>query len=272
VLGSEGTLGVITEAWLRVQARPRFRSRATALFDDFAAGVFAARRIAQSGLYPSNCRLLDAREALVNGVVAEPKHVLLLAFESADHPLEPWIERAVALAVEEGGACPDGARSGSAAESWKQAFFEAPYLQSAFVSLGIIADTFETACTWERFDDLHGAVVEAVEQATARVAGAGAVTCRFTHVYPDGPAAYFTFLAPARRGDELEQWAAIKAAASDAVAANGGTITHHHAVGRLHRPWYERERPEPFGRALAAVKRELDPKGILNPGVLLAPR
>jgi alkyldihydroxyacetonephosphate synthase len=108
-----------------------------------------------------------------------------------------------------------------------------------------------------------------VEESVRAVCGEGRVTCRFTHVYPDGPAPYFTVLAPARRGSELEQWQEIKAAASEAVLAGGGTITHHHAVGRDHRPWYDRQRPEPFARALAAAKSALDPQGILNPGVLI---
>ena len=100
--------------------------------------------------------------------------------------------------------------------------------------------------------------------------GAGTVTCRLTHLYPDGAAPYFTVLAPARRGAELEQWAAIKQAASEAILAAGGTITHHHAVGRDHRPWYARQRPEPFAAALSAAKRAVDPQWALNPGVLLA--
>ena len=95
------------------------------------------------------------------------------------------------------------------------------------------------------------------------------MTCRLTHVYPDGPAPYFSFLAPGRVGSQLQQWDELKAAASDAVLAHGGTITHHHAVGRDHRPWYDRQRPEPFAQALAAAKSALDPAGILNPGVLI---
>ena len=110
-----------------------------------------------------------------------------------------------------------------------------------------------------------------MRKALERTCGAGAVTCRLTHVYPDGAAPYFTVLAPARRGDELAQWAEVKAAASEAVLAAGGTITHHHAVGRDHRPWYDRQRPEPFAVALRAAKHALDPAGVLNPGVLLDP-
>jgi len=275
-LGSEGILGVVTEAWVRVHPRPRWRASASVTFPDLLTGARAARAIAQSGLYPANCRLLDPAEALFNGV-SSGEAVLLLAFESADHPLEAWMSRAVAIATDTGGTCPRGPSYRDAGEKadegesarWREAFFAAPYLQSALVPLGIIADTFETACTWDRFEELHARVSAAMSDALRRVCGAGTLTCRFTHVYPDGPAPYFTFLGPARRGSELSQWAELKAAASEAVLSAGGTITHHHAVGRTHRPWYDRERPEPFATALRAAKRQLDPAGILNPGVLI---
>jgi alkyldihydroxyacetonephosphate synthase len=127
--------------------------------------------------------------------------------------------------------------------------------------MSVLVETFETAITWDRFETFHREVMRAAGSAVKRVCGAGSVACRFTHVYPDGPAPYYTVLAPARRGSELEQWAEIKSAASEAVLALGGTITHHHAIGRDHRPWYDRQRPDAFARALAAVKRELDPAG-----------
>src|SRR5262249_49906371 len=132
------------------------------------------------------------------------------------------------------------------------------------VSLGVVVDTFETACTWDRFAELHHAISRAVEEA-----GAAVSSCRFTHVYPDGPAPYYTFIARPGEGGALATWERIKRAASDAIVEHGGTITHHHSVGRLHRPWYDRERPEPFARALKAAKAALDPAGILNPGVLI---
>jgi alkyldihydroxyacetonephosphate synthase len=109
------------------------------------------------------------------------------------------------------------------------------------------------------------------ERAAAALGPDGRLTVRITHAYPDGAAPYFTVLAPSRRGDELEQWLEMKSAASDAILAAGGTITHHHAVGRDHRPWYDRQRPEPFAAALRGAKAAVDPKGILNPGVLLDP-
>jgi alkyldihydroxyacetonephosphate synthase len=278
-LGSEGILGIITEAWMRVQPRPRYRGSASVAFPSFEHGVDAARALAQSGLHPANCRLIDRTEMLLSGVAADGDAVLLLGFESADHPLGPWLERALAIAAGAGGRCPEGPRlrddgeraSSTAAATYKESFFQAPYLQSALVSLGVIADTFETACTWDRFPALHAAIKAEVGDAMRRVCGAGVLGCRFTHVYPDGPAPYFTFVAPGRAGDEIAQWAEIRRAAGDAVLAAGGTITHHHAVGRLHRPWYDRERPEPFAMALRAAKQALDPAGIMNPGVLVDP-
>jgi alkyldihydroxyacetonephosphate synthase len=277
VLGSEGILGIIVEAWMRVRPRPRSRASSTVRFDDLASGARGARAVAQAGLYPSNCRLLDPREALLNGVPADGGAVLLLAFESDRHSVRPWIDRAVDLATAEGGTCAgvkektDERGADGTAEAWRQAFIDAPYLQSVLVSLGVIADTFETACTWDRFEALHARVRHDVEEAMRRECGGGSLTCRFTHVYPDGPAPYFTFVAPGRAGEELTQWSAIKRAAMTALVESGATITHHHAVGRLHRPGYEREVPSLFIESLRATKRVLDPAGILNPGVLLDP-
>src|SRR5262249_46485807 len=146
---------------------------------------------------------------------------------------------------------------------WTDTFVRAPYLRDALVRLGVVVETFETACTWSTYPDLYAAVTDAVS------AAGGVVANRLTHVYPDGPAPYFTGFAAARRGGEIEQWDHIKARVSDVLREQGATITHHHAVGRDHRPWYDQERPEPFAVALAAAKAALDPAGILNPGVLL---
>jgi len=285
-IGSEGALGVITEAWMRLQDRPRFRASAALRFpgeDGFARGAEAARRIAQSGLHPANCRLLDAIEAESAGAGSGGEAVLLLAFESADHPLDAWIARGVEIAVDSGGIPPAGgprvqtgderaASEGDAASAWRNAFLNAPYLRDVLARASVVSETFETAIPWDRFAEFHAGVLEAARDAVKRVCGAGSVACRFTHVYPDGPASYYTILAPGRRGSELEQWDEIKAAASEALIRLGGTITHHHAVGRDHRPWYDRERPDGFARALSAAKAALDPAGVLNPGVLLDPQ
>jgi alkyldihydroxyacetonephosphate synthase len=272
LIGSEGTLGVITEAWMRVQDRPRWKASAGVLFDTFAAGAEAARALGQSGLWPSNCRLLDEREGALTMAAPDGKALLVLGFESADHPVDAWLERALELAGDHGGEARESNASGNGGDSvgtWRNAFVQAPYLRDSFVAGGVVSDTFETAITWDRWESFAATVRARAESAVAEICGGGHVTCRFTHVYPDGPAPYFTVLAPGRRGGEIEQWDAIKAEVSDAVIDAGGTITHHHAVGRDHRPWYDRQRPDPFAEALAGAKRALDPGWNLNPGVLL---
>jgi len=293
LIGSEGILGLITEAWIRLHERPRWKLSVGVAFDSFLAGAEAVRELSQSALYPTNCRLLDPTESEVTGAGPPGKALLVLGFESAHHPVDGPMGIALECVREHGGepgevgGTGDG-RSGTGASrggggadavsSWRSAFLSAPYLRDTFVALGVLSDTFETAITWERFAEFHAQVTEAARNAIAAACGAppdgrGAprLSCRFTHVYPDGPAPYYTVLAPARRGDEVAQWDEIKAAASDAVLAAGGTITHHHAVGRDHRPWYDRQRPEPFAAALRAAKAAVDPAGILNPRVLIDP-
>ena len=264
VIGSEGTLGVITEAWMRVRPKPTVRAGASVHFEDFTRAVRAVRELLHSGLQPANCRLLDAQEAMINGVTFDGASVLVLAFESAGAPVDALLDHGLAICAAHGGVA-QGKKSG---ETWKASFVKGPYLQDAMIRLGMLADTFETACTWAAFPSLYEMVIGAMSGALERVCGGGVVSCRFTHVYADGPAPYFTFLGRAKRGGELEQWAELKQAASDALTRAGGTITHHHAVGRTHRPWFDRERPELFASALKAVKAQLDPSGVLNPGVL----
>ena len=271
LLGSEGILGVITEAWVRVRPRPRRRASAAVLFDDFPSGAAAVRALSQSGLYPTNCRLVDPLEARITGAGDGRGALLVLGFESAEHDVEPWMTLALRMCGDHGGKWERRGGKGDAVGSWREAFLRAPYLRDTFVAMGVLSETFETAITWDRFEAFHQAVLARTTDAVREVCGRGSVTCRFTHVYPDGPALYYTILAPVRRGEELEQWAQIKRAASDQVIAAGGTITHHHAVGRDHRPWYDRQRPAPFADALRAAKAALDPSGALNPGVLLDP-
>ena len=281
-VGSEGTLGVITEAWMRLQDRPRFRASTSVRFEGdegFARGAEAVRALSQSGLHPANCRLLDAGEAANSGAGDGDAAILVLGFESADHPLEAWMQRALELCRDAGGLAPEqvATREGAAASregaggAWRKAFLQAPYVRNVLVRAACIVETFETAVTWDRFEEFHAAVTAAAHEALQRVCGGGSVSCRFTHVYPDGPAPYYTITAPGRRGSEIEQWQEIKAAASEALLREGGSITHHHAVGRDHRPWYDQQRPDLFARSLRASKRALDPEGILNPGVLIDP-
>ena len=258
LLGSEGTLAVITRAWVRVRPRPSSRRSASVTFPSFRAGCEAVREIVQSGLAPANCRLVSAAEAALT--FAGDSDLLVLGFEDAG---VSGFDRAVAVCGAYGGQVREGEGGGSSA--WRDAFLRAPYLRDTFVAMGVLSETFETAVTWERLDDLvasvQGAVLDALE-------GRGSITCRLTHAYPDGAAPYFTVLAPAERGAEEAQWAAIKAVAADAVLAAGGTITHHHAVGRDHRRWYDAQRPEPFAAAWRGAKAALDPDALLNPGVL----
>jgi len=279
-LGSEGTLGVITEAWLRLQVRPRWRSGASVHFGDYDRAVAATRALAQSGLFPSNCRLLDPVEALLNAGASAAGGVLVLAFESADHPVRDRLARALELCREHGGVLPDPPRhrdaaepgaGGTAADTWRSSFLRMPYQRDVLAARSMIVETFETACTWDRFGALRAAVVDAAEAAFRSAGVSGVVSCRFTHVYPDGPAPYFGVYAAGRWGATVAQWDEIKTAVSEALANAGGTITHHHAVGRDHRPWYDRQRPDPFAAALRAAKSALDPAGILNPGVLIDP-
>ncbi len=267
IIGSEGSLGIVTEAWMRVQDRPRFKDGAVFGFADIGAASHAVRAVSQAGLYPTNLRVIDNNEAGIYGVNAFEETLLILGFESADHPVDAWMSRAVELIADHGGRRhPDEA----AALRWRTAFIRMPYGRELTVPLGLINDTFETAITWDRFEAFQAAIVGATSTAIVEATGApGTVSTRFTHVYPDGPAPYYTFNARGAPGRLIEQWQHIKAAASDAIIANGGTITHHHAVGRDHMPWYVRQRPALFGAALAAAKSALDPAGILNPGVLV---
>jgi alkyldihydroxyacetonephosphate synthase len=274
--GSEGTLGVITEAWMRVQPRPSHKLSAGVRFERFADGAECVRALAQSGLQPANCRLIDAREAATT-MAGDGSHALLvLGFESTDHPVEQDLARALEICAEHGGVVPErraGAGEQDAVGSWREAFLGAPYVRDALVAVGVLAETFETAITWERFAGFHERVKASGEETLREVCGEGGrVTARFTHVYPDGPAVYFTVIAPARRGEEAEQWGAVKRAVSQTILTEGGTITHHHAVGRDHRPWYDAQRPEPFALAFAGAKAAVDPRGVMNPGVLVEPR
>ncbi len=265
LLGSEGTLAVITEAWVRVIERPTERRSASIPFADYAAAARAVRDIVQAGLRPSNCRVIDAREAALTFAGDGSHALLLLGFESG---LEDQFEAAVRIA---GGEAKVAESTGGGAGAWREAFLRAPYLRDTFVAMGVLSETFETAVTWDRHDAFVEDVRGTAEAVLRERCGDGSVTVRMTHAYPDGAAPYFTCLAPVEPGAEEETWRAVKRAASEAILRGGGTITHHHAVGRDHRPWYDRQRPEPFAAALRGAKTAVDPEGILNPGVLIDP-
>ncbi len=281
-IGSEGILGIITEAWMRIQARPQFRASAGITFPSFQAGAEAARHIAQAKLWPANCRVLDPGEAIAAAGLDGRQALLVLGFESAEVPQGDLMRAAISIARDCGGSVDGdaikisdvpGGEAGrqGAVGNWRDSFLRAPYLRNITVGLGLVGETVETSITWERWPQLDALVREALHGAMRRLCGGGSVTCRFTHVYPDGPAPYYTFEGMGRRGAEIEIFDELKKAGADAIIAAGGTITHHHAVGRDHRPWYDRQRPDLFAQALRAAKRAVDPRGVLNPGVLIDP-
>jgi alkyldihydroxyacetonephosphate synthase len=292
LLGSEGTLGVITDAWVRVQPRPISRVQATARFATLGAGLDAVRAVARDGLTPANCRLLDPVEAALAGAAPpDGAHtVLLLGFEAPERDLTTEADRALELVRDHGGEVVDGpiVRRGEAtgtatgrAGAWREAFLRGPYLRDAIARLGGIAETFETACPWDRAHELVATLRETAQQVATELCGGAVVAVRTTHAYPDGVAPYLTVIAPGPGGTDLSgsdrgraqasAWDEVKVAVSEVIDAASATITHHHAVGRDHRPWYDRQRPDPFARALEAARSELDPAGILNPGVLTDP-
>lgn len=289
MIGSEGVLGVIVEAWMRLQDRPVHQASAGVVFPAMAKAVAAVRALSQSGLFPSNCRLLDPAEAKNNGVGDGNSAVLVLGFESADHPLDAWMGRALELVADHGGLFDreavarslkpgDGAaehRKGAAGQ-WREAFIRMPYYRDLMVALGVIADTFETAITWDRFEHLYEGVREKTQAVIREICGHDTtLSCRFTHIYPDGPAPYFSYAAlgtaSGKLADSLAKWREIKKATNEIVVGLGGTVTHHHSVGRDHRSGYERQSPALFRGVLAAAKKTLDPAGILNPGALIDP-
>jgi alkyldihydroxyacetonephosphate synthase len=277
-LGSEGALGVVTEAWVRLHRRPTFRLATTVRFADYGKAVDAVRTISQSGLYPANARLIEREEAQFTEAGDGASDVLVLTMESADHPLEPWMNRALEICADHGGewdrdalSREDAQRAG-AAGNWRDKFLRGPYLREHAIARGVMRDTVESCITWDRYMEFQARVKQATLRAIREVTGRdGTCTVRFTHLYPDGPAPYFTWHALGEKSKLPEQFWAIKAAASQAMIDAGGTITHHHALGRDHRPWYDQERPPLFADALRAVKQRLDPKAILNPGILIDP-
>ena len=278
-LGSEGTLGVITEAWMRLQDRPRFKASASVRFPDMPTALTAVRAISQAALHPANCRLLDPGEAALAGAATAGECVLVLGVESAHSPVAGRLTELLDVARDHGGV-PNAARDGAddaadavdAAGAWRSTFVRMPYVRDGLARMSAIVETFETACTWDRAEELYATVRTDVGAAVEEVTGApGLLNCRLTHVYPDGPAPYFTVIAAGRPGSEVAMWDDVKTAAAEVLGRLGATITHHHAVGRDHRPGYDRQRPEPFAVALRAAKAALDPTGMLNPGVLVDP-
>ena len=283
-VGSEGTLGAIERLSLRVRAAPSEQLYEGAFFESFQSGAEALRELVQRGPPPDVARLSDASETSVSLALAGrggARGVLgrayvrargygggclaILGFDGAGGDAARRRDLALRVARAHGGL-PVGASPGRA---WLRSRYAAPYLRDELLTHGAIVETLETATQWSNLLALHRAVGEAIDQALRACGTPGVVMCHVSHLYETGASLYFTFIARQLQGEEIAQWQAVKAAASAAIVAGGGTITHHHALGRDHAQWLECEIGPDGVRALRALKAELDPAGIMNPGKLL---
>jgi alkyldihydroxyacetonephosphate synthase len=284
LVGSEGTLGVIDELTLRVRPAPATRVYEGVFFESFHAGVHAFRALSQRHATPDVARLSDEQETVMSLALAGSGGakgrlgraylgargygrgcLAILGFEG--EPEEARARRARALEIVRGHG---GLRVGrSPGQAWLASRFSAPYLRDELLTHGVMVETLESATRWSNVEKLHGRVLEAIEGGLRACGTPGLLMCHVSHLYETGASLYFTFIAPQKQGDEIAQWQSVKALASAAIADGGGTITHHHAVGRDHAPWMEREIGADGVRALRALKAELDPIGIMNPGKLL---
>lgn len=296
IVGSEGTLGVITTVSLRVRRAPAERRYEGVMFESFAAGVQALRAMAQEHAMPEVARLSDAAETRMSMALAggggvkgrlgraylgargrgdrskigqqTERCIAILGFEGDAREVKSRRGRAMSLSRHCGGV----ALGGSPGRAWQAGRYQAPYLRDDLLSHGVMVETLETATRWSNVERLHDAVAGAIERALAGEGTPGIVMCHVSHLYETGASLYYTLIARQREGSEIEQWRAIKHAASEAIVSGGGTITHHHAVGRDHAPWLAREVGEQGVAAIGALKAELDPAGIMNPGKLLPER
>jgi alkyldihydroxyacetonephosphate synthase len=284
IVGSEGTLGVITLASFDVRPAPASKRYEGWFFREFAAGVEAFRALEQEDAAPDVARLSDEQETRLSLALAgreglkaragtaylrlrgfEGGCLAILGWEGTEDDVVRRSARTEAMARRSGGL----SVGRSPGESWAAGRFAGPYLRDDLLSLGVMVETLETATSWTNLPELHAAVGDALRDALGARGTPPLVMCHVSHLYPSGASLYFTFLARQEEGAELDQWAAAKRAAGDAIVAQGATITHHHAIGRDHLPWMQAE-DGPLGlAALRAVKRELDPAGIMNPGKLL---
>ncbi|MGN8552424.1 UNVERIFIED_CONTAM: FAD-binding oxidoreductase [Microbacterium sp. SLM126] len=270
-VGSEGAFGVLTEVTVRIRPRPAATAYAAWTFPDFASGAAALREATQRGIRPTVLRLSDETETRVNatmgGHLTRLSGCLAIAtFEGADAAEAVRERDDLAAVFGRNGA---KARGEDPARSWERGRFASPALRDTLMDAGILAETLETATTWSALAGLKAAVTAALSTTMTAAGAKPIVLCHISHVYPAGASLYFTVVA-ALTADPQEQWARAKDAASRAIGEAGGTITHHHAVGRDHRPYLEAE-IGPLGlEVLRAVKAVLDPHGIMNPGVLVA--
>jgi alkyldihydroxyacetonephosphate synthase len=287
IVGSEGVLGVITEVGVRVRPAPETRRYEAWMAPDFESGAEALRALAQREVLPDVVRLSDREETRLSLAMAGIEGVARRAFD-AYLRVRRRTEGCIVIAGWEGeresvarrrslgarvlaqaDAVPLGRAPGRA---WERGRYEGPYLRDELLDQGVVVETLETAHTWSRLGELYQAVGGAIRGALSDQGTPGLVLCHVSHVYPDGASLYYTFLARRRPGSEIGQWRAVKAAACEAIVEAGGTITHHHAVGRDHAPYMRSEIGQLGLDVLRAVKERLDPAGIMNPGKLVAQR
>jgi len=272
VIGSEGVFGIITQVRLRVHRKPEAVRHEAWSFPDFATGTAALRAVTQNATGPTVIRLSDEVETGVNLATTEAIGETqitggclgITAFEGTEEHVESRHAETSALLR----ACGGTSLGEGPARAWERGRFAAPYLRDSLLSAGALCETLETATDWSNVPALKAAVTQALTDALAASGTPALVMCHISHVYESGASLYFTVVA-GQRGDAIEQWRAAKKAATDAIVATGGTITHHHAVGADHRPWMTDEVGELGVRVLRAVKATLDPAGILNPGKLI---
>jgi alkyldihydroxyacetonephosphate synthase len=288
VLGSEGTLGVIVQATLRIRRKPALQDIRGMLFRDLGSGTRAIRGWLAAGLPMTMMRLSDARETelslllrhdparrfdvtttLLSATRAlgyrEQRALMLFGLEGDDRAqLAAQMLRAHAIGVSHGGL-PLGKGPG---ETWKRDRFRNPYLRDLLLDHGVAIDTMETAFAWSRLQTGHRQVVKALEDATTEHAGGGFAMAHVSHSYADGACVYFLVIYPVAADDPLRQWQQIKRAATEAIVEAGGTLSHHHGVGTDHAPWLEREHGALGMAALKALKTAFDPQGVMNPGKL----
>jgi len=285
VVGSEGVFGVIPEVTVRVRPEPRQRRYEAWIAESFEAGTEIVRALAQGPGLPDVIRVSDEEETEISLALSGPRGLagtlfggylglrrrrggcLIVVGLEGD---EESVARRRALAVRalrHGGAAYLGQGAG---RSWEHGRFQGPYLRDTLMGMGAMVETLETSHTWSRLAELHAAVGSAIRGSLAAQGTPGLAFCHLSHAYADGASLYFTFISRAKRGEEIEQWQAVKRAASEAIVKTGGTITHHHAVGRDHAPYMKAEVGETGIDVLRAVKEQLDPTGIMNPGKLVS--
>jgi len=269
VVGSEGTLGVITQATLAVKRVPAVKLSEGWVLDSWQTGCEVLRAMKQAGDAADVCRLSDEAETALNAAAsghdAPGPCLAVVGWEGEEDEVARRAQRTRGH-LEGAGARPLGEEAGIRAG---RNYFAGPYLRDELLGMGVLVETLETATTWSRLQELYTGVGDALRAALAARGTDALVMCHVSHLYRSGASLYFSFFARQERGAELEQWRAAKAAACDAIVAHGGTITHHHAIGRDHAPWMSQEVGELGVEAIRALKRQLDPAGIMNPGKLL---